>query len=238
VAFRLRILVLAAFAVLSDLLFAGVNIEKVVVFRNGNKIVYDATDRCARTLQVGDRDPGATFVLVRPLFPSDLTDFAALKGLVVVDSGCGNGQFVADLIEKYQVEKAYGYDIKGRPPLADKYPGHLFQADALQTGIPSDTVNVIFSTFSAMSYENGNFQFIRNVLLEAKRILVVGGEIRASGFNLSGIERIRHVLSTIDGMELSDTYIFQGKIDRDYPELRGMRIFPIYNIALRITRSR
>lgn len=198
-------------------------------------VIYDFTNRSALNLKEGDRKIGPHGAFARPLYPPELTDFSKLKGLVVVDSGCGGGQFVADLIEDYGVEQAIGFDLL-RPNLADRHPGHFFRANAARTGLRAGSVNIIYSTFSTLVYEAANRNLVRDILLEDKRILSVGGELRTTGFNRERAELIKSALAGIGGLTLAKEYVLPGFLEDGHPELVGQKV-PIETVALRIVKT-
>lgn len=119
--------------------------------------------------------------LVRNYYGPQLLNPLVLKNKRILDAGCGDGQFVKDLRNILGIT-ALGVDIHLND-VQKKYPQYFQQADLRQTHLPSSSFDLIFSTWSVISYEGGKSESIRlvgEVVHELDRILSQGGRILIS----------------------------------------------------------
>lgn len=142
----------------------------ISVHRKNQTVRYERTNRGLKRL--------AEF------YPPELIDVNQLKSQTVLDLACGNGAFIADL-RAAGAKKAFGLDIalNSWQKLKNFTSGLIYyEADAMHTGLPSKTFDVIFSTYSLFTYEVRDSVAMKQAVREAKRLLKDHGRLRLSPF--------------------------------------------------------
>jgi SAM-dependent methyltransferase len=139
----------------------------VTVTRNQQQVTYARTNR-------------GIFELTNEHYGSTILNLKRFKNKIVMDAGCGGGKFVNELTN--QGVQAFGVDLH----LTEKQltqPNLFLQKDLRDTGLPSGSVDFIFSTWSVLTYEGGNYKsatLVTEVLSELNRILAPGGHMYIS----------------------------------------------------------
>jgi SAM-dependent methyltransferase len=144
----------------------------VVTYPDGSQVDFNRTNRTLSQLH-GDQ-----------FYPEQFLLPAYLKGKKVLDFGCADGRVVEDF--RREGIDAHGLDIYIRP--ADRKKPYLAMADGGKTALPSETFDVVMSTWSAFSYltfeaskgHAGAEESAAEILGEMIRLTKVGGVIRLS----------------------------------------------------------
>lgn len=143
----------------------------VTVYRRDHGFtIYQRTDR-------GFRD-GNGFAPLRQIIGDDLVNARFLRGKRVLDAGCGDGRFVRALRELGA--DAVGLDLELTPE-QEREPKIFFKGDMLHSGLPDQSFDLIFSSYSLFYYEPLNFDLLHGVLRAFERLLVAGGRVVLAG---------------------------------------------------------
>lgn len=176
--------------------------QVVSIQRAGNNIRYERTNRSLEALT----NP------IYGFYPEELLRIEVLDGKRVLDAGCGDGAFVRDLRKKGIA--ALGIDIALRIP--QKLQPQLFrQADLSHTGFPSESFDVITSTYSLFSYEQNHPEVIAGAVHELSRLLKPGGQVLISPYyahEFDSLEQVRELFQT-EGFDVEVHAVRKGALD-------------------------
>ncbi len=176
---------------------------------------YNRTNRGLATLS-------RSFYSPRAIHP------AKLRGQTVVDMGTGGGKAVEEwraagiaafgldsALSARQKENIFTYpvtetashsEVHGIDLKAPKCSGFYIQADVAHTGLASNQVDVIFSTYAIFEYDlfrQTSRQFLVDTLQEWHRILKLGGKIRMSPFyKISAEPILKALVSQVRGLRI------------------------------------
>ncbi len=115
-------------------------------------------------------------------FPGRFFSSENFFGKKVLDLACGNGTAVEQL--RREGVDIIGLDIHLTPYMLTK--PYYVQASAFQTGLPSETFDIIYSAQGPFTYLEDDRAKLEALMLEAKRILKPGGVLRLSPVLSSG----------------------------------------------------
>lgn len=159
---------------------------------NGERIVWEPYVVSSR---------GVSFT--RNYYPDAFLDLTRWKDLDVLDAGSGSGELVRE-VRKYSDETGSSIRIRGIDFAADENsapPGVFLKRDMRETGLPNESLDLIYSTWSVFSYEAlSQPQLIENILVEFHRILRAGGKIRLSPVPPKALEQ---TIAKIPGLRIS-----------------------------------
>jgi SAM-dependent methyltransferase len=119
--------------------------------------------------------------LVRYYYGPEILNPLVLKKKRILYAGCGDGQFVKDLRNILGIT-ALGVDIHLND-VQKKYPQYFLEADLRETRLPALSFDLIFSTWSVLSYEGGrpeSTRLVGEIIYELDRVLAPGGRILIS----------------------------------------------------------
>jgi SAM-dependent methyltransferase len=117
------------------------------------------------------------------LLPARFFTGTLLYGKTVLDLDCGEGLVVEDL-------RRMGVDALGMSPVLTPYQStkeYFARAAADRIPMDDDSVDVILSISGPLRYYPHDRQLVRNILLEAKRVLRKGGVLRISPVDLQDL---------------------------------------------------
>ncbi len=179
----------------------GLHRRIIVRYPDGSVVNFNRTNR-------------GKYQLIRDdFYPEDFFSPEKLKGLKVLDFGCGDGNLVNDL--RYSGVDAHGLDIYITKKQREK--NYFTMADGQKTGYPDNHFDVTFSTWSAFTYLT--FQAYEKKIPGAKEnaIAILKEMIRIT--KLGGKIRIAPVLHkrTLDGVEFPE---IEQLISEHFPQLR------------------
>jgi SAM-dependent methyltransferase len=139
----------------------------------------------------------------RNYYPDEFLDLARWKDLDVLDAGSGSGELVRE-VRKHSEDTASSIRIRGIDFAADEASapaGVFLKRDMRQTGLPNESQDLIFSTWSVFSYEAlSQPELIKQILVEFHRILRTGGKIRLAPVPPKAIEQ---AIAQIPGLRVS-----------------------------------
>jgi SAM-dependent methyltransferase len=139
----------------------------------------------------------------RNYYPDHFLDLSKWKNLDILDAGSGSGELVRE-VRKHSEQTGSEIRIRGIDFAADESSapaGVFLKRDMRESGLPNESVDLIYSTWSVFSYESlSQPELIRQVLIEFERILRVGGKIRLAPVPPKAIEQ---VLAEIPGLRIS-----------------------------------
>lgn len=148
--------------------------------------------------RINSKESFGTITNKLKFLPTKVQQLLKLKDKTVLDFGCGLGEFVYDVVHKYDAKKAYGVDIASvEKGLTDKYKSDrciFMPAGATNLDLDDNSVNII-SAF--LSLEHVFEEDIDTLLAEFNRVCTDGYifQISHGSSNKKNLRKTTHNVS-------------------------------------------
>lgn len=182
---------------------------------------YGRTDR----VFLNENNP---FYSISPFYPESMLNIDSLKGKKILDVGTGGGAFVFDLHKKGV--DIVGQDIYLNPSQKESLHGpRFFGGDmANMSFFPNNEFDVIYSTWSVVTYQKDEEELMRKVFTEFSRILKKNGKIRISPLIYPSFlfqQQLQVLIESIPGLKVTQV-----------AEIKNPKFFPAAFLAIEIDK--